>query len=229
MTPAWTWVIFATSLAWGGALVAVALRQNAGRYLRPLIYLSLLFFAIVAFFDILPESKRSLSWPVFLAAIAGGYGLFWVIGTYVWPICPSCALSAFESGEHHVHGEGLVILSVVLGIHCFVDGLGVSTAVTVAPSLGMRVFGAIALHKVPEGFALMVVLLTGGGSAWQAFRRACAIESATLGGALAAAVWAHPSNFWMALVLAHVGGTFLYLSASGLQDAFAARPSLRQA
>ena len=228
MTPA-TWVLLATSLAWGGALVAIALRQRADRYIRPLIYLSLLFFAIVAFVDILPESKQSLSWPVFLTAIAVGYAVFWVIGRYIWPICPSCALSAFEGGEHHAHGEGLLILAIVLGIHCFIDGLGVTTAATVEPSLGLRVFGAIALHKVPEGFALVLVLLTGSRSPWQAFRRACAIEGATLGGALAGAIWVHPSDFWMAVVLAHLGGTFLYLSASGLQDAIAARPSVRQA
>jgi hypothetical protein len=31
----------------------------------------------------------------------------------------------------------------------------------------------------------------------------------------------HPSEFWLAVVLAHIGGTFLYLSVSGLRDALA--------
>lgn len=92
MNPSWTSVLLATTLAWVGALIAVQLRHAAGRFMRPLVYLALLFFALVALFDILPESKQSLSWPILLSAAAGGYGLFWLIGKYVSPICPSCAM-----------------------------------------------------------------------------------------------------------------------------------------
>ena len=42
---------------------------------------------------------------------------------------------------------------------------------------------------------------------------------AQLVGAIAGAEWMHPSEFWLALVLASIGGTFLYLSVSGLTDA----------
>jgi zinc transporter ZupT len=186
--------------------------------MRPLVYLSLLFFAVVAIFDIFPESKQSLSWPVFAAAAGAGYGVFWVIGTYVFPICPTCAMRKFESGHHHVHGNGLAIFGLVFAIHCVIDGLGVSAASTVQFALGLRVLGAIALHKLPEGFAVALVLMAGNRPAWQAFRWACGIETMTIAGALTGVFWAQPSQFWQALVLAHVGGTFLYLSASGLLD-----------
>jgi zinc transporter ZupT len=223
MNPSPVPVLAATALAWTGAVIATLLRRAAGRLMRPLVYLSLLFFALVAVFDILPQSKQTLSWPVLVSAVAIGYVAFWLIGTYVSPICPSCAMKAFEDDHHHVHGTGLAIVSAVLGLHCFLDGLGVSAASQVGASLGLRVFAATAVHKLPEGFALALVLRAGRRSPRDALLWTCGIETATLAGAVAGAFWLHPSDFWLALVLAHVGGTFLYLSVSGLRDALSHR------
>jgi zinc transporter ZupT len=218
-------VVLATTLAWAGAWGAVALRQAAGRFLRPLVYLSLLFFAVAAIFDILPESKQALSWPVFASAVAGGYGAFWVIGSYVCPICPSCALRSFESDPHGAHSAGLAILSVVLAAHCFIDGIGVSAAERVGTTFGLRVFAAMAVHKLPEGFALTLVLMNASHSARRAFFWTCGIEVATIAGSLIGTA-VHPSEFWLSLVLAHIGGTFLYLSVSGLKDALSQPPAV---
>lgn len=223
MNVSWTQVFLATVLAWVGALIGVELRHAAGRFMRSLVYLALLFFALVAIFDILPASKQSLSWPILLSAAAAGYGVFWLIGKYLFPICPACAMRTPEDDPHHMHGSGLAIVVLVLGIHCFIDGLGISTASTVQASLGLRLFGAIALHKLPEGFALTMVLMAGGRSPWEAFGWTIGIETTTLAGALAGSVWMHPSEFWIALVLAHIAGTFLYLSVSGLLDALSPR------
>jgi zinc and cadmium transporter len=219
MTVPWGPVLVATAVAWGGALVAVVLRQAAGRIMRPLVYLALLVLALAAIVDILPQSKQALSWPILVSAVAVGYGAFWLIGKYVTPICPACAMRQFDEGHHHAQGTGLVLLVLVLGIHCFLDGLGVSAASTVEASFGLRVFGAIALHKLPEGFALGMMLMAGGRAPWAAFAYAVGIEAATLAGAIAGVLCIHPSEFWLATVLAHIGGTFLYLSVSGLQDA----------
>jgi len=219
-------ILVATAVAWAGALAATLLRESGGRFMRPLVYLALLFFGLSAVFDILPQSKAALNWPTFAAAVAVGYGSFWLIGKYVAPICPACAMHSFESDHHHAHGTGLLLLSIVLGIHCFFDGLGISAAAVVDPSFGLRVFGAITVHKLPEGFALALMLMLGGRSPWRAFAAAAGLELATLAGALAGAVWAHPSDFWLSLVLADIGGTFLYLMVSGLGDAWysSARP-----
>jgi zinc and cadmium transporter len=219
----WIPVGIATMVAWGGALAAVLLRESGTRWMRPLIYIALLFFALSAVFDILPESKAALSWPVFTAAVGTGYGTFWLIGRYVAPICPACAMRSFESDHHHAHGIGLWFLAAVLAVHCFFDGLGVSAASTVEAAFGWRVFGAIALHKLPEGFALALMLMVGGWSPWSAFALATIVESATPAGALAGAVIVHSSAFLISIVLANIGGTFLYLAVSGLWDALAPR------
>jgi zinc transporter ZupT len=221
MNASWGPVISATAVAWSGALIAAVLRGSGSRFMRPLVYLALLFFGLSAAFDILPESKAALSWPIFVPAVVAGYVVFWLIGRYVAPICPACAMSGFESDHHHAHGIGLVFLAAALGIHCFFDGFGVSAASTVEASFGLRVFAVIAVHKLPEGFALALMLMVGGREPWRAFPVAAAVEASTLAGALARVLWVHPSDFWLSLVLANIGGTFLYLAVSGLWDAFA--------
>src|SRR5436190_762468 len=107
MSLAWGAVV-ATAVAVAGAIVAALLRETATRLMRPLIVVALLFFGLSAIFDILPQSKAALSWPVFASAVAVGYAVFWLVGRYVAPICPACAIRSFESDHHHGHGTGLV-------------------------------------------------------------------------------------------------------------------------
>jgi zinc transporter ZupT len=216
-------VAVATALAWAGALVATLLRGAGSRVMQPLVYAALFFFGASAIFDILPSSKAALDWPTFVAAAGGGYVIFWTIGRYVAPICPACAMHSIERDHHHAHGTGLVLLGIVLGVHCFLDGLGISAASSVNAAFGLRVFGAIAVHKIPEGFALAVMLMIGTGSPVRAFVWAVAIEAVTLAGMAAGSQWIQLSGFWLAVLLAHIGGTFLYLSVTGLRDALSPR------
>ena len=224
MDPAWLQVLAATATAWAGAIVAVLVRQAAGRVMRPLVYLALLCFGAAAVFDILPESKAALSWPTFILAAASGYLLFWLIGKYVAPICPACALRALEDDDHHhlSHGGGLIFLAIVLGVHCFLDGVGISAASSVESSFGLRVFAAVAIHKLPEGFALCLLLMTERSVA-AALISALGIELSTVLGALVGILWSRPSAFWLSIVLANIGGTFLYLCVSGTRDVLTPR------
>jgi zinc transporter ZupT len=227
MHAAWGEVFAATAVAWSGVVTALLLRKACARFMRPLVYVALFALAGVAVFDILPASKAALSWPTFVGAVALGYGTLWCVGRYVAPVCPACAMRRFESAGQHAHGGGLIALAVVLGIHCFLDGLGMSAASTVDASFGVRVLSAVAIHKLPEGFALGIILMAGGRSPWRAFALATAIEAATLGGPLTTILWTHPSAFWLSLVLAHLGGTFLYLSATAVWDALWPLPPMR--
>jgi len=141
MLPRASWVLggpvfLATGVAWAGSLTALILRQSAARLLRPLVYVALAFFALAAIFDILPQSKQGLSWPIFVAAVSVGYGAFWLVGRYVAPICPACAMRRFEEQHDHAHGNGLIFLALALSVHCFIDGLGVSAASTVEVFFG---------------------------------------------------------------------------------------------
>ncbi len=226
MTGSWSAVAAATVIAWSGAVIAAVVREAGGRIMRPLVYLALLFFGLSAIFDILPQSKRALSWGVLGLAVLAGYGTFWLVGRYVAPVCPACSLRSFDHKHHHAHGTGFVALVVVLTLHTLFDGLGVSAAATVAAAFGARVFAAIAVHKLPEGFALALMLMMSGRSAVMALLWTVAIEAGTLAGALVGTIWMHPSRFWIAVVLAHIGGTFLYLCVTGFAAAFRPSPAV---
>lgn len=212
-------VLLATVVAWAGAIAAGVVRQSGTRVMRPLIYLALLFFGLSAIFDILPQSKQALDWPAFAGSVALGYGIFWAIGRYVAPICPACAFRSVEHDHHHSHGMGFTVLAIVLAIHCVLDGLGISAASSVQSAFGLRIFGAIAVHKLPEGFALALMLLADSHSPTRAVMTAIAVEAATLAGAAVATVWTEPSPYWLAILLAHIGGTFLYLAVTGVREA----------
>ena len=216
----WASALIATALGWTGALIAAEVRRFAQPIIRPLAYLSLLFFVAVTIFDIFPESKRSLSWPVFAAAVAGGYGMFWLITKYMCPICPACAMGASEGKTHATDSAGLILLSSVFSLHCLIDGLALVAAGTGNQSLGIRVLAAVAVHKFPEGFALALMLMGASRSPQHALYRACGIQSATLVGALAGSLFVQPAQFWRGVLLAHVGGTFLYIGSNGLLAAF---------
>src|SRR5215831_9903475 len=121
-------VLVATAIAWTGALAASLVRQAAGRIVRPLVYVALLLLGLAALLDILPESKHFLSWPALAAAVSAGYGMFWLIGRYVTPICPACALGTFEREHLRMRGRGLIIVALVMGVHCMLDGFAVPAA-----------------------------------------------------------------------------------------------------
>ncbi|HZR22218.1 MAG TPA: ZIP family metal transporter [Vicinamibacterales bacterium] len=213
-------VVLATAVAWAGAIAAGLVRHSGSRIMRPLIYVALLFFGLSAVVDILPRSKAALDWPTFSVAALLGYGIFWAIGRYVAPICPACAFRSVEHDHQHTHGTGLALLVIVLAIHCVLDGLGISAASAVQGAFGMRVFAAIAVHKLPEGFALAMMLIAGSQPPSRAVATTLAVETATLAGAALGAVWTTPSAYWLAILLAHIGGTFLYLAVTGFWEAF---------
>jgi len=219
-------VVLATAVAWLGAIIAGFVRQSGNRVMRPLIYVALLFFGLSAVFDILPQSKQALDWPTFATAALLGYGIFWAIGRYIAPICPACAFRSVEHDHQHTHGTGLTVLAIVLAIHCLLDGLGISAASLVHGSFGLRVFAAIAVHKLPEGFALAMMLIAGSQPPSRAIATTIGVETATLAGAAIGAVWATPSPYWLAILLAHIGGTFLYLAVTGFWEAFS--PSIAE-
>jgi zinc transporter ZupT len=83
-----------------------------------------------------------------------------------------------------------------------------------AARLDLSLLLAVCVHKVPEGLALGALLMGAG------FRRArtvawvAAVEATTLlGGILGVLFLRDISVFWLAAVLAHAGGGFLFLAA----------------
>src|SRR5246127_3610633 len=170
----------------------------------------------VTIFAILPESFASCPrWAVLLALVSG-YALFFFLSKHVHHVCPACAASHFDADATRHFGEIATALIVALAVHSTTDGLalGIQQEAPATDATKWSLFAALCIHKVPEGLALGSLLIGAGLQRSGALGWVAAVEATTLlGGAIGYFFLAKASTFWLGLVMAHVGGGFLYLAA----------------
>src|SRR5437867_4984132 len=170
----------------------------------------------VTLFAILPEGLNESSvWPV-VAAAATGYLLFFFISKYVHHVCPACAASHFDADATRHFSEIATALIVALAIHSTTDGLalGIQQESPATGATKWSLFSALCIHKVPEGLALGSLLVGAGLRRSAALAWVAAVEATTLvGGVIGYFFLTKVSTLWLGLIMAHVGGGFLYLAA----------------
>jgi len=207
----------ATLVAYGGGAIGVGLGRLAPRRLKGLVYAALGGLLLVTALDVLPDARALLTWPQLFLAAASGYALFWALGRYVYHVCPACAFSAFDAETTRALGRTATLLLVALGFHCTMDGLAVVVGDAVAGRPDFALLLAVSFHKLPEGLALSLLLLGAGYTRRAAFWWTIGIESTTELGALLGVVGLrHVPPLLLGLLLAHVGGGFVYLVLSAL-------------
>jgi zinc transporter ZupT len=170
----------------------------------------------VTLFAILPESFGNSNWWWVILAAATGYALFFFISKYVHHVCPACAASHFDVDATRHFSEIASVLVIALAVHSTTDGIalgiGQETPATAADKWSL--FSALCIHKIPEGLALGSLLIGAGLRRGAALGWVASVEATTLlGGALGFFFLTNMSPFWLALILAHVGGGFLFLAA----------------
>lgn len=167
----------------------------------------------VALFGLLPELVADIGWSAGAPLFALGYLLLGTVDRYLWRVCPTCSHDhVHESCASALHGFAAP-LAAATALHCLVDGWGLVTTES-ATRMGVRLAVpiAIALHKIPEGIALAVILRAAVGSNAAAFAWSAAAEGATVvGGAFALAMTIRLPGSWTSYPLAIAGGFFLYL------------------
>jgi len=169
----------------------------------------------VTLFAILPESlSYGGAWPV-LGAAATGYLLFFFISKHVHHVCPACAASHFDADATRHFSEIATALIVALAIHSTTDGLalGIQQGASSLDATKWSLFTALCVHKLPEGLALGGLLIGAGLRRSTALGWVAAVEATTLVGGILGMLWlGKVSTFWLGLIMAHVGGGFLYLA-----------------
>jgi zinc transporter ZupT len=169
----------------------------------------------VTLFAILPEGLQdSGAWPV-VAAAATGYLLFFFISKHVHHVCPACAASHFDADATRHFSEIATALIVALAIHSTTDGLalGIQQEAPSTDATKWSLFSALCIHKLPEGLALGSLLIGAGMRRSTALGWVAAVEATTLLGGVIGMLWLDKvSTFWLGLIMAHVGGGFLYLA-----------------
>lgn len=203
---------FALIAAGANILGAAAVTWRARwslRTLEALVALSAGFMISVTLVDILPEALARGGRTAALVAL-GGYVLVHFTQHTLAP--------HFHFGEetHEVTSVASVSALIGLLLHTFVDGVAIASAFQVSEELGILVFGAIVLHKVPEGLAIASLWIASGRTRTAAFLAAAALGVATVLG-VAFTDLVDPLADWG---LALAAGVTLYVGGSNLIPEF---------
>jgi len=169
----------------------------------------------VTIFAILPESFGACPWWAVLLALITGYALFLFISKRVHHVCPACAASHFDADATRHFSEIANALIVALAIHSMTDGLalGIQGEAPATGAAKWSLVSALCIHKVPEGLALGSLLIGAGLQRAAAIGWVAAVEATTLlGGFIGYFFLTNISVLWLALIMAHVGGGFIYLA-----------------
>jgi ZIP family zinc transporter/zinc and cadmium transporter len=192
-----------------GGLAISRVQWSLG-YLKHFIALGAGFMLATAFLEMIPQSLKISGHVelVFILVLAG----YLLIHFFEHTVAPH-----FHFGEEthhaevaHKHAGAAALLGLV--IHTFFDGVAIASAVLVSVWLGVLVFVAIFLHKLPEGFTIASMMLANGQS-----RSVALLSSAILGAATLAGVGVmyllHTS---VSLALPVSAGVTIYVAASDL-------------
>src|SRR5580698_5185479 len=200
----------------GGLLVSH--RQWSRRYLKYFIALGAGFMLATAMIEMIPESVKLRSdssslffkstSSVFLLVLAG----YFLVHFFEHTLAPHFHFGEETHHEEMSHAHASYAALLGLGIHTLFDGVAIASGLLVSTSLGILIFLAIFLHKLPEGFTVASLMLASGQS-----RRAAFISSVILGGATLlgmALMFALRTTVQDALPLS--AGVTLYVAASDL-------------
>lgn len=206
-------VVLAFLLAVAGGAISVAVGLSHHR-LCALISLAAGTLLGVTLFAILPECAAVMRWWELYLALASGYVVFQLLSRYVYHVCPACAASHFDEATTHRFSEIAGALIIALGVHSTMDGLALAAGRHgLQRETDLSMLMAVCVHKVPEGLALGALLLGAGYTRRRTVLWVAAVESTTLlGGVAGMFVLPHVSGFWLAALLAHAGGGFIFLA-----------------
>jgi ZIP family zinc transporter/zinc and cadmium transporter len=124
----------------------------------------------------------------------------------------------FHFGEEVHHVSKMVSFSALAGLmlHTFVDGVAIASGFGVSDALGLLVFFAILLHKLPEGLAISSLFLASGESRRAALAASAALAVSTLLGAVLTLEVPMLGAYGLPLA----AGVTLYVGASNLVPEF---------
>lgn len=194
----------------GGWLLTVLPVGNRQR-LRAMVALGAGFMLAAVFLDVLPEvvTQWQDNVPTALGWVLGGYLIIQFVEHTIAP--------HFHFGEetHHEemlqHGVALTAVSA-LAIHAFLDGVAIASGLLINFRVGLVLFLAVLLHKVPEGVTVASIMYSAGRDIRAARIATLAIAATTFAGIVLVAL----SRPMVAVTLPLSAGVTLYVAASDL-------------
>ena len=192
-----------------GALAVAGRARRGMLLLDALIAVAAGFMISVALTQLVPEA---------LARGGSSAPLIMLVGYLAVHLTQHTLTTHFHFGEETHRVTTAISVSALAGLlmHTFVDGVAIAAGFTVGPQLGLLVFIAVVLHKLPEGLAIASLFLAAGQPPRVAVGAAGALGLTTLLGVFA-------TNFVHPLAehgLPLAAGVTLYVAASNLVPEF---------
>jgi zinc transporter ZupT len=197
-------------LAGGGFVV---LRKSWPKKIQEyLLALSAGFILALVFVELIPESIR---------AVGSEAPLYMLLGYAVLHFFEHTLVSHLHFGEethHEVMVSNVSSISTFGGlfIHAFFDGFAISVAMRYNFYVGLLVFFAILLHKIPEGLTIASVMLAASRRRRTAFLASVAIGVATMLGIVSVFFLSSVNNEFVGRSFAFSAGIATYVGASDL-------------
>ncbi len=195
----------------GGTLVALRKAWPA-RVQEYLLALSAGFLLALVFFELLPESIA------FLGATAS---IYVVTGFGLLHFFEHTIVGHLHFGEE-THTEIMVSrvasLSAFSGllIHSFFDGVAIAAGLEYKYAIGLLVFLAILLHKIPEGLTIASIMRAANQTRANSLLASFAVGAATIFGILVVVLIAGMGSAAIGVAFAFSAGAATYVGASDL-------------
>jgi zinc transporter ZupT len=205
---------FAVAAALGNVIGALAVVRHLRRGLRIIdacLAFGAGFMLAVTVLGVLPQ--------VVHASTAAA--LYVLIGYFAVHLAQHVFTTHFHFGEETHRLTASAGLSALLGLtlHTFFDGVAIASGFLMSDRLGILLFLAVLLHKLPEGVTIASVIVAGGQSRAQAIGGASVLGGATILGVLVTDHVASLAQHGLALS----AGVTLYVAASNLVPEFQAK------
>lgn len=200
-----------------GALLAITIGVSH-RHLCALISFAAGTLFATTLFHIVPEASSTVPLFAVLLAVISGYLLFYFISRFLFHVCPACAATHFDEQRAATFKNIALLLFIALGFHCVMDGVALSLDGGLEKRAGGSIFLAVTVHKFPEGLALCALMTRGGVDKIKSLVATLLIETLTLLGWILGffSLKGFGESPWFYLMLAHVGGSFIYLALHAL-------------
>lgn len=203
-----------------GGLIIVQ-RHWDRSYLKYFVALGSGFMLGTACLEMIPESYRLSGETAMIFVLAG----YLIVHLFEHTIAPH-----FHFGEE-THRDELIDPRVgytaLLGLtsHTFFDGVAIASGFIISNWLGLIIFFAVFLHKIPEGFTVASMMLASGRSRATAFSASLLLGLSTLVGVLLMTMLRSEVSYGLPLA----AGVTLYVAASDLMPEVNREPGIRMA
>jgi ZIP family zinc transporter/zinc and cadmium transporter len=209
MTPFLQSIVYALVAAIANVLGGLIVVSNkwARKSLRYFIALGSGFMLGTVFLEMVPESF----------ALTETAPMLVLLGYVIVHIFEHTFASHLHFGEETHHDEvvnPVVGISALVGmlVHTFFDGVAIGAGFSISQSVGVLIFLAVLLHKIPDGFTISSIAISAGRSPQSALVAAISLGASTLIGVFAV----HLIGGSVTYALPISTGSTLYVAASDL-------------